>query len=125
MNDDAAIWLRYAEDNLQAADMLLAAGLLNPALQNVQQAVEKGLKSLHLSHGMGVRRTHSIRELTRLLREQEKSAPLTDDDCDLFDSIYIGSKYPGDSSFAGFPADAAVAVRCIGLASQEIGRAHV
>lgn len=104
--------------------MLLAAGLLNPALQNVQQAAEKGLKSLHLSYGMGVRRTHSIRELTRLLREQEKPAPLTDDDCDLFDSIYIGSKYPGDSSFAEFPADATVALRCIGLADQVIRHAR-
>ncbi|NLV32889.1 MAG: hypothetical protein GXY47_17250 [Acidobacteria bacterium] len=56
---------------------------------------------------MTLSKQENLQEL-RLVREQEKPAPLTDDDCDQFDSIYIGSKYAGDSSFAGFPADATV-----------------
>jgi hypothetical protein len=43
MSDEAGTWLRYAEENLWSARLLLEHGLLNPCLQNAQQAVEKGV----------------------------------------------------------------------------------
>jgi HEPN domain-containing protein len=46
MSDEASTWLQYARENLQVAQMTLEAGLLNPCLQNAQQAVEKALKAL-------------------------------------------------------------------------------
>lgn len=44
MSDEARAWLRYAEENLQFAQLLLQSALFNPALQHAQQAVEKFLK---------------------------------------------------------------------------------
>ena len=63
MSDEAAVWLRYARENLQVAEMTLQSGLLNPCLQNAQQAVEKALKAVWVHRMMPLRRTHSIRDL--------------------------------------------------------------
>lgn len=41
MKDETRVWLRYAEENLEAARLLLHQNLYNPCLQNVQQCVEK------------------------------------------------------------------------------------
>jgi len=46
MSDEAGTWLRYTEENLRSARLLLEHGLLNPCLQNAQQAVEKSLKAV-------------------------------------------------------------------------------
>ena len=46
MSAEPLIWLRYAEENLRSAQLLLAHGRLNPCLQNAQQAVEKSLQAV-------------------------------------------------------------------------------
>ena len=48
MKDETRVWLVYAEENLEAAHLLLKQHLYNPCLQNVQQCIEKGLKALLL-----------------------------------------------------------------------------
>jgi hypothetical protein len=60
MSDEAGTWLRYAEENLRSARLLLEHGLLNPCLQNAQQAVEKALKAILIARAIPLRRTHSI-----------------------------------------------------------------
>jgi uncharacterized protein (UPF0332 family) len=35
MKDEARLWLSYAEENLQAAQLLLETKLYNPCLQNM------------------------------------------------------------------------------------------
>lgn len=39
MNDETRLWLSYAEENLQSAELLLESRLWNPCLQNAQRAV--------------------------------------------------------------------------------------
>lgn len=46
MKDETKIWLKYSRENLRSAGLLLESGLFNPCLQNIQQAVEKGLKAV-------------------------------------------------------------------------------
>ena len=94
MSDEAGIWLRYARENLQVAEMTLHAELLNPCLQNSQQAIEKALKAIRVHRQMLVRRTHSIRDLNRDLFIAGIKTGLTEEDCELLDSIYVGAKYP-------------------------------
>lgn len=55
MNADAAAWLAYARENAAAARLMAEAGLLNPSLQNSQQAVENAFDAVRLQHGLGVR----------------------------------------------------------------------
>ena len=63
MSDEARTWLRYAEENLRSARLLLDHGLLNPCLQNAQQAVEKSLKAVLIARAIpylsSVTRTNS------------------------------------------------------------------
>ncbi len=120
MSGEAAPWLRYAAENYRAARILFDAGLLNPALQNSQQAVEKSLKAVRVHRGMGVRRTHSIRDLNRDLIAAGCDVGLAEDDSELLDSIYTGSRYPGDSVFAEFPSDMAVAATCLDIARRTL-----
>jgi len=46
MKDETKTWLQYADENFEAAKMLLDGGLFNPCLQNIQQSIEKLLKAL-------------------------------------------------------------------------------
>lgn len=46
MKNETKEWISYADENYHSAEILLEGKLFNPCLQNVQQAVEKYLKSL-------------------------------------------------------------------------------
>lgn len=124
MSDEASIWLQYARENLQVAEMALAAGLLNPCLQNAQQTVEKALKAIRVRQGMPPKRTHSIRDLNRDLANAGVGMGLSEDDCDLLDSIYIISKYPLDSVLPESPPDSSICQRCVELARQTLSAAE-
>jgi HEPN domain-containing protein len=120
MSDEASVWLQYARENLQVAQMTLESGLLNPCLQNAQQAVEKALKAVLACRNMPLKRTHSIRDLNRDLLRDGWQTNLTEDDCELLDSIYVISKYPLDSVLPHSPPDLGICQRCVGLANQTI-----
>ena len=89
MSDEAGTWLRYAEENLRSARLLLEHGLLNPCLQNAQQAVEKALKATLIARAIPVRGTHSIQDLVR--RFPEKNLPSQKVDAGLITMSYLGN----------------------------------
>lgn len=116
MKDDTRAWLTYAGENLAAAEILLKQGLYNPCLQNVQQCVEKTLKALLFEKTHSQRKTHSIAELARFLNQHQITLKLTEDDCDLLDSIYLPSKYPLGGVLPHFEPDASLCRQCLSLA---------
>jgi len=118
MNDEAAAWLRYAEENRQTAELCLGNGLFNPTIQNAQQAVEKALKSLCLHAGLPIRKTHSISGLRRDLLQVGVDCGLDDEACDLLDAVYLPSKYPLGSALPSFEPDEKVARHCLSIAGQ-------
>ena len=125
MKDETRQWLRYAEENRRTAHLARDDGLLNPCLQNCQQAVEKQLKAMTIELGEPLHRTHSIRELTSLLRTRGVNTNLSDDDCDLLDSVYLPSKYPLGSALPYFDPDLAVCDRCLEIVdrlTEDVGR---
>ncbi|MBN1362346.1 MAG: HEPN domain-containing protein [Sedimentisphaerales bacterium] len=118
MSDEATAWLQYARENLEVAKMTLEAGLLNPCLQNAQQAAEKALKTIRVCRSMRPKRTHSIRDLNRELITAGFDTSLSEDDCELLDSIYVSSKYPLESVLPDAPPDLAICQHCVRLAEQ-------
>ncbi len=86
--------------------------------------MEKSLKAVALQHDMGIRPTHSIRDLQRDLLAANIDAGLAEEECELLDSIFVGSKYPGDSAFADFPPDQSVAAKCVKLAERVVTTAQ-
>lgn len=120
MKDDTRAWLAYAGENLAAAEILHDQGLYNPCLQNIQQSVEKSLKALLLEKAHSQRKTHSIAELVRLLANHQIYIRLTEEDCDLLDSIYLPSKYPLGGVLPAFEPDSSLCRQCLSLAESVI-----
>lgn len=118
MKKDTELWLRYAEENLRSAEVLLDSGLFNPSLHNSQQAVEKLLKAVLIENAAGLIKSHSIRELVGRLEVIPINHPLTDDDIDLLDSIFLPSKYPVFSVLPNFMPDAEICRQCIEIAKR-------
>ncbi len=118
MKDETKKWLEYADENLRSARLLLDSELFNPCLQNVQQAVEKMLKALLMESTKKIKKTHSINELVNILDKYGLNVDMTEDDCDLLDSIYLPSKYPLGSILPDFEPDLPTCRKCIAVADR-------
>ena len=118
MKDETKKWLEYADENLRSARLLLDSELFNPCLQNVQQAVEKMLKALLVESTKKIKKTHSINELMNILDKHGLNVDITEDDCDLLDSIYLPSKYPLGSILPDFEPDLQTCRKCVALAER-------
>lgn len=116
MKDETKEWLDCAGENLRSAKILLKSNLYNPALQNVQQAVEKMLKALCIEFSLKFRKTHSINELATILTKNNLEVALSPEECDLLDSIYLPSKYPLGSVLPDFEPDSKICKKCIAIA---------
>jgi HEPN domain-containing protein len=122
-SSEAKLWLQYARENFQMAEMAMNSRLLNPALQNAQQAVEKALKAVRVEARLPMMRTHSIRDLNRGLLVGAIHVGLTETDCELMDSIFVGSKYPPESALPHNMPDDAICHHCIAVAGRVIAAA--
>ena len=123
MKDSARQWLAYAEENLACARLTAANGYYNPALQNAQQAVEKALKALVIEKGLEFRKTHSVQELRDMLANAGVPVGLTDENCELMDSIYLPSKYPLGSALPDMQPDRGISDVCISIADGVLSHA--
>lgn len=124
MNDDAQIWLTYAEENLGAAKVTYEAKYFNPCLQEAQQCVEKSLKSILLAMNQRVKKTHSIRELKEIVLKQGQDVEISTEECHLLDSIYLPSKYPLGSCLPEADPDAEICKQCITIAERVFNSAR-
>jgi HEPN domain-containing protein len=118
MKDETLQWLKFAEENLQSAKVLLDSKLYNPCLQNAQQAVEKMLKAVLVERAIKFKKTHSISELTQLLAKNKIIVDLAIEDRELLDSIYLPSKYPLGSVLPNFEPDKNMCRRSIEIAEK-------
>ncbi|OHB79291.1 MAG: DNA-binding protein [Planctomycetes bacterium RBG_16_55_9] len=118
MKEQTKTWLKYADENLRSAKILLESDLFNPCLQNVQQAVEKMLKALLAEWGIKIKKTHSINELVAILNETGLRVDIEEDERDLIDSIYLPSKYPVGSVLPDFEPDVQTCKQCVAIADR-------
>jgi len=108
----AGLWLRQAEDDLRAAEVLQAAGLAAQACFLAQQVGEKAIKALLAADDRDLR-SHS---LTNLLRELgAEPAERWQRQARALDKLYAPTRYPdalGDDlpSAVFGPEDAAAAL---------------
>ena len=116
MKDETRIWVSYADENLDVSALALEHGHLNACLQNAQQAVEKYLKAVILEPNLPFQRTHSVRELVRILADQEITPDISEDAIDLMDAIYIPSKYPVYSALPQAMPDQAICHEALNIA---------
>ncbi len=115
MNEDSKIWLKFSEENLNAAKILSKSKLFNPCLQNIQQCIEKSLKAIFFDRKIPLIKTHSILELQHILIENGVTIHLTEEECEFFDSIYLPSKYPIGSALPEFEPDSQITNQAISI----------
>jgi len=118
MQEETRSWLTYSEENLEAAKVLFESELHNPCLQNIQQSIEKALKSLLIENAFPFKKTHNIMELKTTLDKNGISVELTEDECDFLDSIYLPSIYPIGSALPFFYPDKEICKSSILLAER-------
>ena len=116
MKNETKTWLDYAAENLESARILLDSNLFNSCLQNIQQCVEKLLKAVFVELSAKLLKTHSISRLAQVLVDKGVAAHITDDECDLLDSIYLPSKYPIGSIIPDYDPDADICRDCMDIA---------
>ena len=105
-------------ENLRVAQICLESALYNPTVQNAQQAAEKALKAFCLLKGLSLTKTHSIHALRKQALKIGFDCGLTDEECDLLDSVYLPSKYPVGTAVPEFEPDEALAARCLAIAER-------
>jgi len=120
MQEETKRWLKYSEENLEAAKILIENELYNPCLHNIQQSMEKALKSLFIEKVIPFKKTHNIMELKTILEKHGISIELTEDECDFIDSIYLPTKYPIGSALPFFYPDKEICNNSISLAERII-----
>ena len=120
MQEETKSWLTYSEENLEAAKVLIASELYNPCLHNIQQSIEKALKSLFIEKVIPFKKTHNIMELKTILEKNGIPIELTEDECDFLDSIYLPTKYPLGSALPFFYPDKDICKKSIVLAERVI-----
>lgn len=97
MKPQTAQWVRYAEEDLEAAREM---SVTSPPLRNIacfhcQQSAEKYLKALLQEIGLVVPKTHNLNDLLNLLLPQDGSlAPLRRGLRSL-SQYAVGYRYPG------------------------------
>lgn len=95
-----AAWVRKAESDLIAVDLLIAAN--DPpwdiVVFHAQQAAEKFLKAFLVSRGQQPPKVHDLtRLLTLCVADQPELASLADD-CAFLSPLAVLSRYPGDAT---------------------------
>jgi HEPN domain-containing protein len=118
MKDETKLWLKYADENLESATILIESSLYNPVLQNSQQAIEKYIKAYMIEKGIKLQKTHSILALNEILKQNGIFLDVTDDEIDLIDSIYLSSKYPFGSVLPDFEPDKSICLTCIDIVTR-------
>lgn len=83
MKKEAKTWLNYARENLDSSEILLESKLYNPSLQNAQQTVEKAFKAILIEKEIPVKRTHDIFELNLILKNNNITIRISEEECDL------------------------------------------
>lgn len=118
MKDETKIWLNYSKENLESSEILLNNDLFNPCLQNLQQSVEKALKSIFVEKSIKLKKTHSISELKNVLIENGIEIEISEEECEFLDSIYLPSKYPMGSVLPDYEPDVEICNNGIAIAKR-------
>ncbi len=124
MKNETESWLVYSRENLASAKVLLESNLFNPCLHNVQQCLEKALKSILVEKALGLKRTHSIMELKNTLNKYDIEINISDEECDFMDSLYLPSKYPISSVLPDYEPNQELCSKSISIAKRVLEQAE-
>lgn len=110
-------WLKKAEKDLKAAEILMREGLHDYAIFHAQQAVEKALKAFLTYHNKPIKKTHDIDFLIKKCSEIDSEfKSIYDLDIELIYPLGIEVRYP----YPEEPTEEE-AIKAIDIAKQVMG----
>ncbi len=115
MSERSTHWLRFAEEDLNSAKILLREGIYNKVCFHSQQCAENSLKALLVFRHKNPPKTHSLIELLRLVAKLHKDFQCFEESCRRLDQFYLPTRY----------ADALVGTLPQGLPTEEHAREAV
>lgn len=124
MKENTEKWLRFANENIMAARLLLAGKYYNTCLQNLQQTIEKAMKAIIVEHALFFKKSHSILKINKILEEAGIHIDLSDEDCNLLDSIYLPSRYPIGSALPDFEPTEEICLHCLDIAENILSQVN-
>lgn len=126
-NSDVDRWLASADEDLKAAELLSAAGILGLACFHCQQAAEKALKGLLMARSGTYPKSHSLEQLVLMggVTKDERRAWRAA--CQRLDEFYLPFRYPdaapADSAGEPTPEDVSEALTAAKKIVDEVQRA--
>lgn len=96
--DEARAWLRKAEQDLAAAEVLVVSDepVAEVAAFHCQQAAEKAVKAIILRHDKPVERTHDLLYLHEILADLEPDADRIEEALGHLDPYAVEVRYPSE-----------------------------
>ena len=99
MKKQAKEWVRFAQNDLQSAKVLVNQDKLTTVVAfHVQQCIEKSFKAILELYDKKIPRVHDLRKLLHLLKDEGICIEfnLNEDIFDQINQVYIDTRYPGD-----------------------------
>lgn len=87
-------WLKFVNDDLRSAEILLREAIFNMVCFHSQQAVEKSLKSFLRHHNQNIPFIHILEELCKRCVKIDPTFSSLLDDCMALDIFYQPTRYP-------------------------------
>jgi HEPN domain-containing protein len=87
-------WLKFANDDIRSAEILLREGIFNMVCFHSQQAAEKSLKAFLRHHNENIPFIHILEELCKRCVKIDSSFSQFMDDCMALDIFYQPTRYP-------------------------------
>ena len=115
MKKETKLWLLSANENYKSSKILFKRHLYNVTLQNIQQAIEKYIKSIFVENNIKLQKTHNISTLIEILKQNGILLHINEDEIDLIDSIYMTYKYPLGSVLPDFTPDESICKTCFDI----------
>ena len=108
MKQSTQAWIELADRDIKASKKLVSDEYVaNIVLFHCQQCIEKSLKAILEEVNLDIPRIHGIHRLNALVKEKaEHTLPVSEDELDSIDDIYIDTRYPGNFGLlpSGFPS---------------------
>lgn len=87
-------WLKFVNDDIRSAEILLREGIFNMVCFHSQQAAEKSFKAFLRHHNQNIPFIHILEELCKRCIKIDPSFSQFMDDCMALDIFYQPTRYP-------------------------------
>ncbi|MCK8826572.1 HEPN domain-containing protein [Natroniella acetigena] len=96
MNPSIEAWIKKAENDLKAAEVLMEGDILDAAIYHTQQCAEKSLKAFIIYKTKSFSKTHNLTKLVKICNNIDKEFKQFKNQAEKLTPYAVEFRYPGD-----------------------------